>query len=72
MAVNYRHPRGRGIQSVEQTAPHTKLWNPGISLTWNNDELQTITETAEDGTQARMTLTWSAGKLTGITKWTKL
>jgi hypothetical protein len=72
MGVNYQHPRGRGIQSVEQTAPHTKLWNPGISLTWTNDELQTITETAEDGTQARITLTWSTGKLTGITKWTKL
>jgi hypothetical protein len=72
MAANYRHPRGRGVQTVEQSAPHTKLWNPGIALTWSGDQLQTITETAEDGTQAQITLTWTTGKITNITKWTEL
>jgi hypothetical protein len=49
-----------------------KLWNPQLDLTWSGDELQTITETAEDGTDIKITLTWTAGKITSITRWAEV
>tara|TARA_R110000751_G_scaffold124739_1_gene226061 strand:- start:11498 stop:11716 length:219 start_codon:yes stop_codon:yes gene_type:complete len=70
--ANFHHPRGRGIRTVEQSAPHVQLWNPQLDLTWSGDELQTITETAEDGTDIRITLTWTAGKITSITRWAEV
>jgi len=57
---------------VEQSAPFVKLWNPQIDLTWSGDELQTITETASDGTDAQITLTWTDSKITSITRWAEV
>ena len=70
--VNFNNPRGRGIRTVEQSAPFVKLWNPQIDLPWSGDELQTITETASDGTDARITLTWTDSKIASITRWTEV
>ena len=71
--MNQARPWGRGIQSTEPSAPHVRMWNPTISMTYTGDLVDTITLTDADGTVCRSTCTYDAsGNLTSVSSYVEV